>query len=149
MKILIVFFGLLTVHAGFLVYHGDLGRYVRCQAELKALAEECAAGAALYYDQEEYARGKFVFMEKDGQRYASFLLAQAKHKMSLPSGSLLDYEMRFQDDRNGYEPRSDGKHYPAITVTLTADTGNLFTLPFFEVRQVVRATKYELPHSGR
>lgn len=148
MKILIVFLGLLMVQAGFLVYHGDMGRYVRCQTELKALAEECAAGAALYFDREAYAKGRFVFVEQEGHRYVSFQMAQAKQRMSFPSSSLFTYEMTFQDDKHGYETRPDGKSYPAVTVILTADTGGLFTLPFFDVRQVARATKYELPHSG-
>jgi len=50
MKVFIVFLGIFLINISFLSYQGDMGRYVRCQAFLKAVAEECAAGSALYYD---------------------------------------------------------------------------------------------------
>jgi hypothetical protein len=65
MKSLIVFMGMLLVCAAFVFYQNDMGRYMRAQTALKALAEECAAGAALYFDEEAYAEGRMIFNEDD------------------------------------------------------------------------------------
>lgn len=141
MKVFIVFLGLLLINVSFLSYQGDLGRYTRCQMFLKAAAEECAAGAALYYDEAAYAEGKFQFRYDDGRELIEYLMQESRREMSLPCGSILTYEVLFQDDNTGYEEGS----IPSVTVEITAVTGDLFRLPFLEVHEIKRAAKYELP----
>lgn len=141
MKVFIVFLGLLLINVSFLSYQGDLGRYTRCQTFLKAVAEECAAGAALYYDETAYSDGQFQFCYEEGRKYIEHLIEESKGEMPIPSGSILAYEVVFQDDNLGYE----GEENPSVSVEITAATEDLFHLPFLEVREIKRAAKYELP----
>lgn len=141
MKVFIVFIGLLLINVSFLSYQGDLGRYTRCQMFLKAVAEECAAGAALYYDEAAYAEGKFQFRYEDGRELIEYLMGESKREMPLPGYSLLTYEVLFQDDNLGYEEGNT----PSVTVEITAATEDMFRLPFLEVYEIKRAAKYELP----
>lgn len=160
MKVFIVFMGLLFINVSFLSYQGDLGRYVRCQAFLKATAEECAAGAALYYDETAYSDGQFRFKYEEGLEFIEHLLGEAEQEMPLPRDSILTYEVSFRDDYLGYgEGESEGgegggvdggggpvaENIPSVTVELTAVTGDLFRLPLLEVTEIKRAAKYELP----
>lgn len=141
MKVFIVFIGLFIINVSFLSYQGDLGRYVRCQTFLKAVAEECAAGAALYYDETAYSDGQFRFDYEEGREYITYMMEESKRSMPLPKDSIITYEVVFQDDYLGYE----GEENPSVTVDITAVTGDLFHLPFLEVREIIRAAKYELP----
>ena len=136
MKVFIVFLGIFLVDVSFLSYQGDMGRYVRCQAFLKAVAEECAAGAALYYDQDAYSEGHLRFYTREGRKYIEYILEESKQEMPLPHGSVIVYEAVFQDE---------GVEIPSVTVKLTATTEDLFRLPFLEVTEIKRAAKYELP----
>jgi hypothetical protein len=130
-----------------------MGRYVRCQAFLKAVAEECAAGAALYYDEAAYSDGKMQFYYEEGRKYIEYIVVESEKESPLPGGSDITYEVEFQDDYLGYEgePGSHGggaavtEGIPSVTVELTAETEDLFRLPFLAVTEIKRAAKYELP----
>ncbi len=136
MKVFIVFLGIFMINISFLSYQGDMGRYVRCQAFLKAVAEECAAGAALYYDEDAYSEGQLCFYRDEGRKYIEYIIEESKKEMPLPVGSGITYEAVFQDE---------GTEIPSVTVELTAATEDLFRLPFLEVEEIKRAAKYELP----
>jgi hypothetical protein len=152
----------LMVHISFLTYQGDMGRYVQSQVYLKALAEECAAGAALYYEEEEFAEGRMVFDYEEGHKYVDYLLNKTTENMPLPKSSRITYTIHFEDDLQGYEEglteyeeNNPGHHRfgsdiknPSVTVKLTADTGDLFRLAFLKIDQVTRTAKYELPHAS-
>ncbi|MEL7657016.1 MAG: hypothetical protein AAGU75_14045 [Bacillota bacterium] len=135
MKVFIVFCGLLIVNLSFLSYQGDMGRYVKCQNYLKAVAEESAAGAALYYDEPAYSEGEFRFRYEEGQKYIGYIIEESKTRMPLPKGTKITYEVEFQDK----------EMIPSVTVSITAVTEDLFHLPFLEVTKVKRTAKYELP----
>lgn len=158
MKVLIIFFGILLINISFLVYQGDMGRYVRCQSFLKATAEECAAGAALYHDEYAYSDGQLKFYYEEGKRYIEYIIEESKAEMPLPQDSGITYEVLFQDDFLGYEPDPNietgggtgigtdkTEMNPSVTVELTAATEDLFRLPFLSVTELKRAAKYELP----
>lgn len=158
MKVFIIFFGLLIINISFLVYQGDMGRYVRCQIFLKAVAEECAAGAALYFDETAYADGRLMFTYEEGKKYIEYIVEKSKGKMPLPKESIISYEVEFQDDFLGYESDSspensegsgigkdEGERNPSVTVELTVATEDLFRLPFLTVTEIIRAARYELP----
>lgn len=136
MKVFIVFLGIFLINVSFLSYQGDMGRYVRCQAFLKAVAEECAAGAALYYDSEAYSEGRLLFCRDEGLKYIEYILEGSKREMPLPAGSTITYKAFFED--------ADAE-IPSVIVELTAATEDLFRLPFLEIREIKRAAKYELP----
>lgn len=142
MKVFIVFLGLFIINVSFLSYQGDMGRYVRCQTFLKAVAEECAAGAALYHDEAAYSDGQFRFYYDEGRNYIEYLIEESKTKMPLPQNSVITYDVIFHDDYLGYEYGEDN---PSVTVEITAVTNDLFRLPFLEVTEIKRAAMYELP----
>ena len=157
MKVFIVFCGLMIINISFLSYQGDMGRYVHSQTFMKAVAEECAAGAALYYDEEAYSDGCFQFRYEAGIEYIEYILKEAECRMPLPESSKLTYRVSFQDDNLGYEDRTlepDSKAngtyeskpgIPSVTVEISAETEDLFHLPFLEVTHLKRKAKYELP----
>lgn len=147
MKVLIVFMAIFVINVSFLSYQGDMGRYVQSRNFLKAAAEECAAGAALYYDREAYGQGQFRFSYEEGEKYIEYILEHGMAAVPLPQGSSISYEVAFQDDNLGYEndPDGDERNIPSVTVTLNAKTQDLFALPFFEVTEITRAARYELP----
>ncbi len=53
-------------------------RLERLQAYLKALAEDCASGAALYFDESGYGRGVLAIDEREGHKYGLWQTAQAE-----------------------------------------------------------------------
>lgn len=140
MKVFIVFFALLLLHVSYVVYQGDMNRYVEAQVALKALAEECAAGTALYYDAAEYAEGRMVFNEEEGALYILYILEKSKKNIGLAMKDL-SYSVFYEDDRRGYA--ADGS-VPSVTVTLSLKTRDFFRLPFLKVEEVNRSAKYEL-----
>lgn len=74
MKVFIVFLAFAIVCSGCMMFADDSNNYVRLQKYLKALAEECAAGGALMFDEEGYKRiQQYVISKEDAQRYADFL----------------------------------------------------------------------------
>ena len=75
-----------------------MGRYVRCQVFLKAVAEECAAGAALYYDEDAYSEGQLRFYTDEGRKYIEYMIEESKKKMPLPAGSSITYVAVFHDE---------------------------------------------------
>jgi hypothetical protein len=155
MKVFIVFLGLCIINVSFLTYQGDMGRYARCQTYLKAVAEECAAGASLYYEKEEYSGGRFQFDYEEGGKYIEYILEQTDAGSPLPEGTGLSYQVDFRDDVRGYVKGSitgypdieteDAEGIPSVTVEITAATPDLFHLSFLEVKEIKRAARYELP----
>jgi len=157
MKVFIVFCGLLIINVGFLSYQGDMNRYVQCQEYLKAVAEECASGASLYYDEASYSEGKFQFRYEEGEKYIGYIISESSENRPLPDGSAISYQVSFQDDNLGYDGDSfdkfegdkleteDRKGIPTVTVSVTASTEDLFRLPFLEVTEIQRIARYELP----
>ncbi|MDD2215978.1 MAG: hypothetical protein PHE41_05355 [Eubacteriales bacterium] len=134
MKVLIVFIGLLIVNVTFVIYQGDLGRYIHLQTFLKAAAEECAAGAALYYDEEAYSHGTMIINQKEAIRYTDYIVEKATRILDLEEGENLSYEMEIDN----------WERSPTVAVTLQLTTRDLFRLPFLKVEQVVRSAKYQL-----
>lgn len=81
MKVFIVFLGLLMINLSFVCYQNDMAYYQQLQKELKAVAEECAAGAALYYDEAAYGQGLLVVKDQDAAAYAQYLVDRAQERM--------------------------------------------------------------------
>ncbi|MEG1930140.1 MAG: hypothetical protein RR131_03275 [Anaerovorax sp.] len=140
MKVLIVFMALLVINVSFMVYQSDMGRYERIQNFLKATAEECAAGAALYYDETYYGTGKLVFNYKSGEDYVVYLLQNLGGNAQI-QGDRIVYELAYEDDLLGYTREA----VPSVTVSLKVGVKDLFRLPFLSVTEVTRKAKYQLP----
>ncbi len=141
MKVFIVFLGMLIINMSFVSYQGDLGRFIRCQTYMKALAEECAAGASLYYDEAAYSEGLMYFRYEECQKFIDYIIKNSETEMPLPQNSALTYKVSFEDDIKGYESEDN---IPSVTVVITAKTADMFGLPFLKVTEMERASKYEL-----
>ncbi len=81
MKVFIVFLGLLMINLSFVCYQNDMAYYQQLQKELKAVAEECAAGAALYCDEDAYGQGRLVIKDEDAAAYAGHLVDRSEERM--------------------------------------------------------------------
>lgn len=141
MKVFIVFMALLIVNITFMVYQSDAGKYERIQNFLKATAEECAAGAALYYDESFYGDGELVFNYKSGEEYIDYLLQGIRTSSPMENDTKITYQLVYEDDYTGYRK----EEIPSVTVTLKASSKDIFRLPFLTVKEVTRRAKYELP----
>lgn len=147
MKVFIVFLALFTVGISFVSYQGDMSRYVYMQTVLKEACEECAAGAALCLEEEEYGDGRLVFDREEGLRYAE------KYTAHIVQGSLGDSvksaecTLRFKDDETNDFAAGDAEYssaYPTVSAEIRLETEDLFGLPFLTVTELARSACYEL-----
>ena len=138
MKVFIVFLGLLIINLSFLSYHEDMSRYIQAQTFLKALAEECAAGASLYYDEEKYSEGKMIFLYDECRKYTEATIEESKSRMPFSKDSGFQYQISYEDDLHG------SGEIPAVIVEIKVNTEDLFRLPFLEWTEITRKAKYEL-----
>jgi mevalonate kinase len=141
MKVLIVFLAMLVINTSFIVHQGDLNRYVRLQTFLKAVCEEAAAGASLYYDEESYSHGLMVINQEEGRKYIDYLVSQAEQSLGIGDMESLAAEIQIVDDMG--DALGAGTS-PSVTVTLYLNVEKLFRLPFINRKQVVRSARYEL-----
>lgn len=144
MKVFIIFLGLFMISTSAIVYQGDLGRYSYEQLLIKEAAEECAAGAALFLEDEEYSAGNIVFNYEEGEKYIEEYLAYIKRNSKALSNGIIGYKMTFEDEKKGYSV-SNVSRIPAITVEIKVSTDDLFRVPFIEVTSLERSARYELP----
>ena len=108
---------------------------------MKATAEDCAAGAGLYYEEEAYGEGLMVISETNANAYIQSVCDQAQSSGVLPAGSNLRWTLTIHDDERGLEPGAGG---PSVEVMLTLETEDLFRQSFLQVTRVERSAKYEL-----
>lgn len=141
MKVFMVFLALCVINVNFIVFQGDFSHYLHLQTLLKATAEECAAGAGLYYDEEAYGEGKMVIAREEGEKYITSICRDMLSNAGLSETGRISWDMTVHDDRTG---RETGARGPSVEVTLTLHTKDLFRLSFLTVTQVTRSAKYEL-----
>ena len=137
MKVFIVFLAMLFLSVSFLTYQEDMGRYIQTQTDLKALVEECAAGASLYYEEESYSEGKLIFRYDECRKYTEATMERFQETMYFSRESSFQYTIDYEDDF--YEPCEK----PAVIVEIKVDTSDFFRLPFLTVNQVTRKSRYE------
>jgi len=139
MKVFIVFLGLLVLNVSYLSYQGDMEKFVREQAFLKFTAEECAAGAALMLNEDEYGQGEVVFDYVEARLYAENHLRYVAENSKLEG--VLNCELIFQDDQTGYDNGQDS--VPSVTATVTLETKDIFRMPLISVTEISRSSRYE------
>lgn len=131
MKSFITFIAILSVAVSIVIYDTDMGAYMQKQEKIKALAEDAAAGAALYYDEYSYGQGYMVFNRKEGIKFIDGIL-----------------KGKFPEDEISYDLEYfEGIRKPAVEVTLKVKGKDMFRLPFLKVENIVRKAKYELPET--
>ncbi len=129
MKGIIVFFSIFILALTIVVYDTDMGAYMQKQEKIKALAEDAAAGAAMYFLEEDYGKGIFKFNRQEGQKFIDFILTN-----KFP-GEKMSYEILFDEDEKA----------PSVTVSIKVEGKDMFRLPFIKVNSIERKGKYELP----
>lgn len=130
------------INISYVVFQGDTNKYIESQTTLKAMAEECAVGAALYYNKEEYSRGRMVFNYEEGEKYIEYILDNF-HKYADSNQEQLTYDLEYEDDLQGY---SNENEVPSVRVILKIKTKDLYRLPFIKIEEITRSSKYELPY---
>ena len=167
MKIVIVFMAILILNISFLTYQGDMGRYLRAQNTVKAITEECGAGAALFFQTPKFAEGYLVAETNEAQKYIAYILSSSQPFLALANKREVHCEAIFFDDSlqsktymNGSLIRiipftfphnylDDQGHEitikePSVIVSITLNTQDFFRLPFLSVTEISRSAMYEL-----
>lgn len=129
MKVFLVFIGILFISLSFLAYNADVAQYEKMQVFLKAEAEDCAAGAALYYDEGKYSGGEWSIKEKEAQKFIARQLEMVERSLNKTHNGILTYEASFASTE--------------VIVTLHYCCEDLFRLPFLFLDTVTRSAKYE------
>lgn len=141
MKVFIVFLGLLIVNVNLMNFHGGLGRYIELQNTLKMASEECAAQAALLFDEEAFKEGSRVFDYEAGEKDSMNYLSSICHKLGIYNG--YDLTLRFEDDLSSYSTENLDK-LPRVTATVSVDVSRLFTRTPLERKFIQRSSCYEV-----
>ncbi len=131
MKILILFSALIILNSMFFVYQADLNSYARESTYIKNIADECAAGAASFYDEQAASEGYYYFSRKECPAYVSHMVEESFHE---------DDNASF--DINYYD--TYGIEKPAIEVVITLKGRDRFRLPFLSKTTISRAGHYEI-----
>ena len=147
MKIFIVFLAMMLVLTSFIAFSADLDRYMKLQGHVKALAEECAAGASLFTDETRYAAGDMVIDHDDAIAYVAFLCDASITGDPPFRGGVIGYSMEIFDDEKGYtglDRYGLRKHKPTVAVSLIyTSPRDLFRLPFLSAYSVSRTATYQ------
>ncbi len=167
MKIVIVFMAILLLNISFLTYQGDMGRYLRAQNTVKAISEECGAGAALFFQASKFAEGYLISETEEAQKYIAYILSNSQPFIELANKGDVYCQVTYFDDSllsktymNGSVTRiipftfphnySDDQGHdiivkePSVIVSITLKTKDLFRLPFLSVTEISRSAMYEL-----
>jgi len=146
MKIFIVFFAILVLNISFLCFNNDMDRYVKLQSHLKSLAEESAAGASLFKDEEKYSQGILVINDSAAIAYIDFIIKKAMENSQNYRDGIITKSIFFFDDLRGYDQASDLRidhQRPCVVVSLTFTGKDMFRLPFICVKSISRTASYQ------
>ena len=146
MKTFLVFLAVMLLNISFLCFHSDMAHYQKLQVFLKAAAEECAGGGALYQDEEAFSQGKLVIKEEEAKKFAKALAEDTGNKLSGRAKGKLDITLQIFDDEKGYRGCEayglrDGT--PSVYAELRLSCRDLFRLPFFTLTAVKRGAVYQ------
>jgi hypothetical protein len=139
MKVFIVFLCVLILSVGFFVYESDLSNYLRLESYLKALSEEAAVAAAMYYDEQRFGQGFYILSETEGLKAVGYLVTEANRALSEVREGILTYRLELFDAEKGFDGTDA---HPSAKVTVTYTSSDLFRLPFLRVTSVTRQGKY-------
>ncbi len=141
MKTYIVFLAMMIAGLTALSYNTDMMSFVYEENLLKAVAEECASGAAMLQDEEAYSEGRTVFDREKGVKYADDHVEYVICRHS--KGKSYDVSLEFEDDEKGYST-GNAACIPTVIATVSMECDDMFRLPFITVTGVTRKAAYEL-----
>ena len=145
MKVFIVFLALMIVFMGFMVYGSDMNAVMSRRLHLKALAEDCAAGCCLSLDEEAYSEGLLVINRADAEELTEYLVQEAKENMPPFARGDISASVLIFDDEKGYSGREEygiKSDIPSAVVKLVYESGDMFRLPFLELKKLERTAVY-------
>ena len=171
MKILIIFIGISIININILIYQSDLNRYNNAQEDIKNLADEAAASAALYYNVEEYSMGYLVSNKEEALKHIEFLIysyLNEKKNMKFLSvdyyiyifdqskkifaykNSELQYVKEFEDPFNFIDEKGNKIliEEPTIIINFDAYFDDMFRLPFINKDSISRSSMYVIKTRG-
>lgn len=171
MKVLIIFLGISIIYINILIYQSDINRYNNVQENIKNLADESAASAALYYDEEEYSIGYMVSNKEEALKHVEFIVNSFQAKSTSINFKSFDYffyvfdqskkiyayknsELQYTDDLEAPFYFIDDKgnsiliEEPSIIITIDAYFDDMFRLPFISIESISRSSMYELKTRG-
>lgn len=165
MKTLIIFLCLFLMGALIFCYTADYQGYMLEQNSLKAAAEECAAGAALAIDLEEFSRGRTVILRDEAVKYAAGHFENYRRKICRCDIKGWEMIVVISDDAGVYENRRTGSgrdnaaedvnsqerdgapekgKNTYVSVELRVNTGSLVRVCPDLINEVCRTSVYEL-----
>lgn len=172
MKVFITAAAMIVLWTMFFIYQTDTNKYTRELEHLKHTADECAASAALYYNDEKYGEGIKVYNQAEGNKAILYLM---KNNLNLNddlspknpffSGTVSYYAYYFDDSgymysyKNGEyqgktaiafgylftEPSTGYKKLiaePCVVVTINEGKAN-YKLSFLKISDAIRTSAYE------
>lgn len=74
MKPLLVGLAAMILYTLFLVFQADNNLYLLKVNEVKATADDCSAAASLYYDINEFNKGKKIYNQSEGNKVIKYLI---------------------------------------------------------------------------
>lgn len=131
MKVLIVFYALVILNSMFFVYQTDLNSFIRESDHIKSVADECAAGASSFYDEEARSEGYYSFSREECLEYVSYMVEN-----SFDETDDVTFDIRYYD--------AYGTENPALEVEITVGGKDRFRLPFIRRNEITRAGYYEI-----
>lgn len=130
MKVLIIFFAITILNTSFLIYQTDMNSYIRENTFIKAVAEECAAGASLFYDEEALSEGYYVFNREECEKYVQYIIEK-----NFPDTENIAYEIVYYD--------TPGLSDTGIEVNILSKDKDRFRLSYLEKSSIKRGAYYE------
>jgi hypothetical protein len=172
MKILIVFIGICIININILIYQSDLNRYNNAQEDIKNLADEAAASAALYYNEVDYSMGYLVSNKEEALKHIEFLINSYLNEKKNIKLLNIDYYIYFFDQSNKifayknaelqYVKEFEGPfnfidekgnkiliEEPSIIINFDAYFDDIFRLPYIAKKSISRSSMYIIKTRGK
>ncbi len=139
MKVYIIFLALLIVNVGFMTFNQDMDRYLMLQNIIKDTSEECAAQAALLLSEEDYFKGRIIFLKDNHD--SEKVLENVCRKIGIKDGYALT--LNYEDDSTCYAINNSEKN-PRVTATVIVNAKSLFRTKIFDETIITRTSCYEI-----
>lgn len=171
MKILIIFLGISIININILIYQSDLNRYNNAQEHIKIIADEAAASAALYYNEEEYSMGYLVSNREEALKHIEFLINKYLIDKKSINFKSFDYFLYvFDQSKKIYAYKNSELQYinefeapfyfidekgnrilieePSIIINIDAYFDDIFRLPYISKESINRSSMYVIKTRG-
>ncbi len=170
MKVFIVFLALVLLNVNMMVFQDDYLMYENLQKSVKVIADDCAYGSAMLYDEESYGEGFLKYDTEEATKYIQHVID--KYNIGTTDSLMKDlhYKAYFFDDfgqcqvlDDGLEKETFGVEYPYIfiddqgyeekvsepmvKVVISVETADVFRFDYLYSPLIIRSSSYaNSPH---